>query len=379
MAESKAILAINTGSSSLKFSVFQNKTCVLQGEVENINTKECIIWSKGLVDKCVKNKKISTHFQAIKEIKELCRKSGILEFQAICHRLVFGGDKYTKAVKLNKKVISDLKAYEHIAPLHIPKELHVIKSVDSVFPKCFQVGCFDTSFHKTIKEEAKTLPLLDSSIHKFGFHGLSYEYISSVIPREKKRLVVAHLGSGASLCAIKNKKSVDTTMGFTPLGGIMMGTRPGDIDPGVILYLLEKKHMNFDQLHYYLNSECGLKGVSKHSSDMKELLKKAKTSDLAKLAIEMFCYQVAKQIGAYFVTLGGIDALVFTGGIGYRSHEVRVKICKKLKALGIEIDTKKAASELQDISKKPKSPSIYVVETHEEQVMNNQTLALLGM
>ena len=381
MDKGHLILTLNTGSSSLKFSVFEKELCVLRGEVENIGTSQCLVWSKGKVELLYK-KEIKAHFQAVKEIKVICEKGSITSFKAVAHRFVFGGDKNIKPTKLTSKILRDIDRYKYVAPLHIPKEIKVVRSVEALFPNRVQVACFDTNFHASIQGAAKELPIgkpYGKNIHRFGFHGLSYEYISSSLPKNKKNIIVAHLGSGTSLCAMKNRKSFDTTMGFSPLGGVMMGTRPGDMDPGVILFLLKQEKLTPGKLEHFLNFECGLKGVSNLSSDMKQLLKASKQGSRVKLAIDMYCYQIAKQIGAYFVALQGIDALVFTGGIGCRSYEVRKTICSHLKSLGIDIDLQKNRLGKEIISTSSSQITTFVIETNEEAMMLKHTLSLLRM
>lgn len=371
MRKNLSILAVNTGSSSLKFCLFRAMKEVLRGEFENIGQSNALFWVKGQLNFSCK-KKFSMHFQAVQELLTLCQKIDQAKLDLIAHRFVFGGDQYIKPTVLTEATMKNISRWSFIAPQHIPQEIKVVKAVETFFPKVKQIACFDTSFHTTLLESAKTIPIsnryLAKGFRRFGFHGLSCEYICEALPKTKKKVIVAHLGHGVSLTAIKNRKSLDTTMGLTPLGGIIMGSRSGDIDPGLILYLLKEKKISSEELDHLLNYESGLKAISKTSSDMHKLLTARKNHNV-QLAIDKFCYDIAKQIGAFFVTLSGIDAIVFTGGIGYRSSKIRQMICDKLKCLGVQIDKVKNQNHEKVISSSSSRGTLYAIETNEEYVL----------
>jgi len=256
------------------------------------------------------------------------------KISAIGHRVVHGGGKFTKPTLLNAEIIGELEKFIPLAPLHQPAALKLIAEVSKLFPELPQIACFDTAFHSTISELEQHFALPESlyaeGVRKYGFHGLSYEYIASVLPENiaQKRVVVAHLGGGASACAMKNRVSQASTMGFSTLDGLMMGSRCGALDAGVVLYLMEHKKMSVGELENLLYKKSGLLGVSGISAEMSDLL----ASDLpqAKTAIELFCYNAAKQIAGLIPAIGGLDALVFTGGIGEHAGLVRDKICAHL-------------------------------------------------
>ncbi len=368
------VLALNVGSSSLKFQLNQKKTYLFSGEIENLGAKQAKI--------SINEPKHKPYFKALKtlksavaEIQKICLERGISTVQIVSHRMVFGGDKYIKPTKLTEKVIKDLLNFSFIAPLHIPNEIEVAKESKKLFPKALQIACFDTSFHKNLPDVAMHLPLLDSyfkkGVKKFGFHGLSYESVVHSLKLKSKRVVVAHLGSGASVCAIDRGKSIETSMGFTPLGGIMMGTRPGDLDPGVLLYMLKQEKMDLKSLEQLLNHNSGFMGLAR-SQDVKKLL--ARDDEKSKLAIDMFCYQVAKKISEYLVVLKKIDVIVFTGAIGYRSSKIRRKICQRLAPLGVKLGPEIKKNDVKCFSAKTSQIDLYAFETNEEDVLVNQAL-----
>ncbi len=263
------------------------------------------------------------------------------DIKTIGHRVVHGGDKFTAPVIISKEIIKELEDFIPLAPLHQPAALELIAEAMKLYPDIPHIACFDTAFHYTMPEIERKLALpknyYESGIKRYGFHGLSYEYIASVLPKHlgdkaNGRVIVAHLGGGASACALRNFKSVATTMGFSTLDGLMMGTRCGALDSGVVLHLLEHKKMTLEEINHLLYKESGLFGVSGISSDMRELL--ASDNPDAKNAIELYCYIAAKQIASLLPAIEGMDALVFTGGIGEHAKPVREKICSYLKWLG---------------------------------------------
>jgi acetate kinase len=283
-------------------------------------------------------------------------------------------------------VLEDLRALVPLAPLHQPHNLAAIEAVRDRLPDVPQVACFDTSFHRGQAAVAELVPLpkaiRDAGVQRYGFHGLSYEYIASVLPTVAPdiadgRVIVAHLGSGASLCALKNRKSVDHTLGFTALDGLCMGTRPGTVDPGVILHLFQTMGRSAVEVEKMLYKQSGLLGISGISNDMRELL--GNPSPAARLAADYFVYQVAKHIGALAAVLGGVDALVFTAGIGERSVEIRRRICEASAWLGVSLDVASNAAHGPRISPAGSTVSAWVIPTNEELMIARHTGALLGI
>jgi acetate kinase len=320
---SRSVLAVNAGSSSLKLGLFdEGMRCVWKEEIERIG-------HEGPAD----------HREALSAGLDRLAAAGHPPPWAVGHRVVHGGPRHAAPERVTDGLLSDLHAMRGFAPLHLPAQIAVIEEVVARLPDGVQVACFDTAFHRDMPERARRLPLpgdvWDEGVRRYGFHGLSYEYVVAEVPEASQgRVVIAHLGNGASMSAVLDGHAMDTTMGFTPLGGLMMGTRPGDLDPGVVVYLARKRGLDPDQLEHLLARECGLLGVSGMSSDMKALLDARETHAGAALAVEMFCYRARKEIGALAAALGGLDTLIFTGGIGERAVAVRDEICAGLDHLG---------------------------------------------
>jgi acetate kinase len=293
---------------------------------------------------------------------------------AVGHRLVNGGTRFEKPQQINAETLAELERLLPLDSEHLPKALDGIRFVAAKFPEVPQIACFDTAFHHTLPEVARMYALprgdYESGVRRYGFHGLSYEYILGELRVLEgwlaKRVVVAHLGNGCSMAAIRDGKSVDTSMGFTPLEGLVMGTRSGDVDPGALIYFLEREKMSVEQLNSHLNKQSGLLGVSGSSADMRDLLEKAPNDAHAAEAIELFCYRAKKYLGAYAAALGGIDMLVFTGGIGERAAAVREKICAGLEFLGIQIDPQRNQVNAPLISRMGSGVKIRVIETNED-------------
>lgn len=377
------IVTLNSGSSSLKFSVFDANDLSLNfyGQVSNI-TKNPSLTIKNSDNREVFCRKDfeSGHDIATKLLYDWIQ-SNIQNIIAVGHRIVHGGRNFSKAVKITPKILDELKALIPLAPLHQPSSISIIEIFSKLYPKIPQIACFDTSFHSTQLETQRHFALpkkyQEEGIISYGFHGLSYEYITSVLPeysprKANDRVIVAHLGNGASACAIKNSKSQATTMSFTPLDGLMMASRSGSIDPGVILYLLEEKNMSAKEISNLLYQESGLKGVSGFSSDMHELLQSTKIE--AKKAVELFCYKAAKQISSLIPAINGLDVLVFTAGIGENSPEIRKNICDHLSWLGLKLDEKDNKNNQNKISAKDSKIEIYVIKTNEEKIIAKQVL-----
>jgi len=379
------ILCINCGSSSLKFALYQladDERLVAKGEVDRIGipgTSIKVLDGSGatLRDGPFESSRLDEIVGAI--------FAGLEQFHlprpsAVGHRIVHGGPDHTAPELVTPAVLTALREVVPFVPLHLPGEIAAIEAISVRFPKLPQVVCFDTAFHRTMPEIATRFPmpreLWDAGVRRYGFHGLSYEYIVNVLGvQSRSRVIIAHLGNGASLAAVRDGKSVDTTMGFTPTGGFMMGTRSGDLDPGLILYLLREKGYDAKQLDEAVNRAAGLLGVSALSSDMRTL--KESRDPRAELARQMFCYQLRKQIGAMAAVLEGIDTLVFTGGIGEHDADVRWEVCRGLRHLGIEIDRQRNATNGEPISSAGSKCLVRVIPTNEDLVIVRHTRAIM--
>ncbi len=300
---------------------------------------------------------------------------------AVGHRIVFGGRRYEEPTLVNEVVLRDLEELVEIEPLHLRIELDLVYAAMRLIPNVPHVLCFDTAFHRESPAVAKLLPLppnIDPLLQRYGFHGLSYEYIALELGPDAELTVVAHLGSGASLCALDRGKPVDTTMGFSTLGGLMMGTRPGDLDPGVILRLLQSSRYDTASLSNLLYRESGLLGVSGTTPDMQMLISAADTDARAAIAIELFVYQLTKQLGAMIAVLGGIDTLVFTGGIGEHAHTVRAAACERFGHIGLSLDATANTRNERVISAPHSSVRVFVIPTDENRMIARHALELLG-
>jgi len=381
-ADGAPILCLNGGSSSLKMAVFDfaanSERRLLSGFVEGIGTGEGR-FSLRDGDRVVADQKqnVTDHRSASRVAFAALQQQGLKAFAGCGHRIVHGGPTLHEPSRIDEKLKATLKQLIPFAPLHLPSEIALIESVSEHFPDLPQVACFDTAFHFRLPEVARNfaLPrkLREQGIRRYGFHGLSYEYVVSELGSEiGERAIIAHLGNGASMVALKNGSPVDTSMGLTPAGGFMMGTRTGDLDPGVLLYLL-RQGWSSDALGRLIDRESGLLGVSGNSSDMKTLLDERATSSHAAEAVEMFCYQVRKFVGAYAAVLGGLDTLVFTGGIGERAAQIRAEICQGLSYLGIELDSGQNARHSEVISTESSHCKVRVVKTDEDLMIARHT------
>lgn len=381
-AEKANILTLNGGSSSLKFAVYRvsgaGEETVLTGAAEAIGAEHGRFWLRGSKQTLQDIPQVfSNHSAAIKIMFAALREQGFAQFSAAGHRIVHGGRCFREPVLVDEDVINKLKELALFAPLHLPRQIALIEGVTQHYPDLPQVACFDTAFHWSMPEIARrfALPrnLWDEGVMRYGFHGLSYDYIVSTLGEGLgSRAIIAHLGNGASMVALKDQQPLDTSMGLTPTGGFMMGTRSGDLDPGVLLFLL-RKGWSVDQLAAVLDHQSGLLGVSGVSSEMKTLLEKRAQDPDAAQAVEMFCYQVRKFIGAYAAVLGGLDTLVFTGGIGERAAEVRAMIARGLGFLGIELDETANAKHSETISTGPGRCSVRVIKTDEDLMIARHT------
>ena len=369
------ILCLNGGSSSLKFAVYRMagnaEERLVSGAIEAIGEDSGKAWLRDR-DKIVSQQggKSSNFAEAVKTMFVLLHQHGLEHFAAAGHRIVHGGPKFTAPVPIDRSVRDALQELIPFAPLHLPSQIAMIDAVAAHYPNLLQVACFDTAFHRRMPEVAQRLALprelWEQGIKRYGFHGLSYEYVVDKLGAKLgQRAIVAHLGNGASMVAVKGGASVDTSMGLTPTGGFMMGTRSGDLDPGVLLHLLGEGY-SAERLEKLFNHQAGLLGVSGESGDMKVLLEHRQTNPASALAVTMFCYQVRKFIGAFAAALNGLDTLVFTGGIGERAAPVREEICSGLEYLGIMFDSSANARNHEVITLPGSSCIVRVVETNED-------------
>ncbi|HEX3230394.1 MAG TPA: acetate kinase [Pyrinomonadaceae bacterium] len=388
-------LVLNAGSSSLKFCVFQRPDSekwrlAARGQIEGIGTSPRLS-AKGpdgekLVDEKLSDS-IRTGQDAIETLAVWLRsKYAGARVLGVGHRVVHGGPNFDRPTIVSDEVLAELNKLIPLAPLHQPYNLAAIEAVAERLPGVPQVACFDTSFHRGHAPVAELVPLprelCKSGVARYGFHGISYEYIASVLPQVAPeiatgRVIVAHLGSGASLCALKDGKSVDTTMGFTAVEGLCMGTRPGSIDPGVVLFLFQTLGLSVKEVEAILYKKSGLLAISEISNDMRDLL--GRTEPEAILAVDYFVYRTAKEIGALAAVLGGLDALVFTAGIGENSAEVRQRICEASAWLGIELNEEANAGKATRISNAESKVSVWVIPTNEELMIARHTGDLLGI
>ncbi len=373
------ILVINTGSSSLKFGLYTDadgdERLLFGGLADGIGQTSGKISVKDADGHELRSENLSCAsqhealVQAAKWLAELSSTQPV----AVGHRIVHGGPKLVTHQRITPALIDELKACIHFAPLHIPSALELIEEAERTFPSLPQFACFDTAFHTTIPEVAARFPLPESlyqeGIHRYGFHGLSYESIVHQLgPDLPPRTVMAHLGSGASLAAVQSGRSVDTSMGLTPTGGIPMATRSGDLDPGVLLYLLRVKKMDADSLEKLLNHDSGLVALSGGTSDMRELTKAADGGDAAaRLAMDAFCMAIAKFVAAYAVMLGGLDLLVFAGGIGEHSAPVRAEVTRRLAWLGLSLDAGANQANRPTVSDSASKVPVRIVNSEEDQ------------
>jgi acetate kinase len=376
------ILSLNGGSSSLKFTVYrvtdETEERITSGAVEAIGESSGKAWlCSGDNALQEENGKFPDHTAAINTMFAALQKQGFERLAAAGHRIVHGGPKFTAPQLIDAALKEALKKLIPFAPLHLPSQVAMIEAVAAHFPDLPQVACFDTAFHSQMPEVAQRFALAqklwEQGIRRYGFHGLSYEYVVGKLGTELgRRAIIAHLGNGASMVALKDGLPLDTSMGLTPTGGFMMGTRSGDLDPGVLIHLL-KAGYSADRLEELVDHQAGLLGVSGQTSDMKTLLQKSQTDNAARMAVQMFGYQVRKFIGAFAAVLNGLDTLVFTGGIGERAAEVRVNICSGLEYLGVDLDTPANSRNAEVISLPASKCTVRVVQTDEDLMIARHT------
>jgi acetate kinase len=391
---STSILTINGGSSSIKFALYQIGEALerkLVGKVDRIGLSGTNLTFNDLsqAEPGSRNIEAANHGSAANFLIDwLEQQAGFTHIWAVGHRVVHGM-QHTEPERVSQALLDELHRISPYDPDHLPREIELIEAFRRRYPQLPQVACFDTAFHHTLPRVARLLPIprrFDAlGIRRYGFHGLSYAYLMQELAQlagtqaAQGRVILAHLGNGASLAAVRDGRSIDTSMGFTPAGGLPMGTRTGDLDPGVAWYLMQSENLTPQQFNRLINHESGLLGVSETSSDMRDLIGHEATDIRAAEAVELFCYQVKKGIGAYAAVLGGLDTLVFAGGIGENAPAVRARICDGLAFLGIEIEEKRNATNAGVISASTSRVSVRVMHTDEEVMIAKSVRHILDM
>ncbi len=388
------ILSVNAGSSSLKFQMYEmpEEKVLISGVFERIGIENSFYTIKLNGEKIKKEVVLSNHTDAVKiltnELLENNIVSDLSEIKAIGHRMVHGGEKYASSVLLTEDVITAVEELSDLAPLHNPANLVGVRAFKEVIPSAVAVGVFDTAFHQTMEEENFLYPVpyewyKEYGVRKYGFHGTSHKYVSekmaSILGKEETKIITCHIGNGGSLAAVKNGKCIDTSMGFTPNAGIIMGSRSGDIDASLIPFVMKKTGMNISEIDNALNKKSGLLGISGVSSDSRDIEDGIKSgNDRCKLAQEMYVNKIVKYIAEYYVELGGADAIVFTAGVGENSITTRKQIIDKLACLGIKLDEQRnnIRAEVALISTDDSSVKVYVIPTDEEVMIARDTYKL---
>ena len=390
------IMSINAGSSSLKFSLFEmnTKECIASGYFERVGLDGSFYTIKYNGEKIREEVAMPNHTVAVEVLLERLISIGIIssldEIDGIGHRLVHGGDKYKTSVMITDEVVEDLRKYSDLAPLHNPANILGIEAVRKALPNVPMVGVFDTAFHQTMEKKEYIYPVpyewyTNYGVRKYGFHGTSHCYISKQIPRilgrDTYKAIICHLGSGGSISAVKDGKCVDTTMGFTPLAGIMMGTRSGDIDSSIIPYIMNKCDMTVEEVMNDLNKKSGFLGISGVGSDFRDIYAGVVAgNERCKLAFDKYVKTVVNYIAQYYVELGGCDILCFTAGLGENASEARLAIMEKLACLGVKVDLEKNQIRGEEVKLTTDDSSIicYSIPTNEELMIALDTLSLIG-
>ena len=395
------ILVINCGSSSLKYQLInmENEGVLAQGLVERIGIEGAILTQKVNGEKYIIKEPMENHKDAIKLVLEALvdEKHGVIknmdEISAVGHRVVHGGEKYSKSVLVDEDVMAYLEECVKLAPLHNRPNIIGIEACKALMPNTPMAVVFDTAFHGTMPKEAYSYALpyelyKENGIRKYGFHGTSHKYVSGkvaeVLGKDIKdlKIVTCHLGNGVSLTAVKDGKSIDTTMGFTPLAGMPMGTRSGDIDPAIVIYLIKELGYSVDEVNEILNKKSGILGISGLSSDFRDVRDAAykKGDERSLLAIDIYTYKIRTQIGAYAAAMGGLDVIVFTAGIGENADMIREGCLKNLEFLGVYLDKEKNKQngEIAEISKDDSKVKVFVIPTNEELMIAKETMELLN-
>ncbi len=392
---SRAILTINAGSSSIKFALFElngglSETATVSGQIDGIGADARLVAR----DPAGKHE-VALHLVGGQEAQHQASLNFLLKWlqetqkgwnlAAVGHRVVHGGELFSAPIAVDREIVHKLERFISLAPLHQPHNLNGIKAIAQLLPAVPQVACFDTAFHRTNPPVAQAFAipraLSAEGIKRYGFHGLSYEYIARVLPghtpRANGRVIVAHLGNGSSMCAMLERRSLASTMGFTAIDGLMMGTRTGAIDPGVLLYLMDNKGMGSPELTRLLYKESGLLGVSGISQDMRTLL--ASSAPEAEEAIDLYCFRIVRELGSLAAAIGGLDALVFTGGIGEHAAEIRRRVCTRLGWLGATLDDAANTADGLRISTPESGVDLLVIPTNEEWMIAHHAQDLLAL
>lgn len=395
------ILVLNCGSSSVKYKLIESdsKKVLAEGGVEKIGLPDSFLkFKRPDGSKETITVEMPTHKEAVKNVLDVLTdpKEGVIEsfdeIKAVGHRVVHGMDKFSESVLITPEVVEKVKECYPVAPLHNPANITGIEAVTELMPEVPQVAVFDTAFHQTMPAEAYmyALPYEDYEkygVRRYGFHGTSHRYVSKRaceflgLPYDKTKLITCHIGNGASITAVADGKSVDTSMGLTPTEGLMMGTRVGDVDPGALIYLMQCENLDADKLSNVINKKSGVLGVSGISNDMRDIEAAiAEGNERAKLALDMYEYRILKYIGAYTAVLGGVDVIVFTGGVGENQISTRERICKKLEFMGVTFNAEanKCRGEEVEISGPGSKVRVVVIPTDEEMMIAEDTAAIVG-
>jgi acetate kinase len=390
-----SILTINGGSSSIKFALFsgdRSPRMQLSGQIERIGLPETVLSVRGIdqSEKVTRSIAAKDHAAAVEVLMdriEAHENGGALV--AVGHRVVHGGPNYHDPQRLTSALMEELRRLIPLDPEHLPVAILLIDALGRRFPQLPQIVCFDTAFHHDLPRVAQLLPIprryAAQGVRRYGFHGLSYEFLLAELKRTEGaaaaggRIILAHLGNGASLAAVRDGKPIDTSMGFTPAAGVPMGTRTGDLDPGLVWFLARTEGLDAQQFDELVNRKSGLLGVSEISSDMRDLLRREAEDTRAADAVALFCYQLRKWIGAFTAALGGLDTLIFAGGIGENSYIVRARVCAGLGFLGVEIDSVRNEVNADVISTDASRVSVRVMHTNEELVIARSVWRILGL
>ncbi|MBN45463.1 MULTISPECIES: acetate/propionate family kinase [unclassified Methylophaga] len=389
------LLTINGGSSSIKFTLYnvtESLTSILSGKLTGLGlpVAKLRVTNSIQAEASAVDIKADNYQQAVAVLIDWFYKHiDISSIKAIGHRIVHGGHLYKKPQWVTKQLLKHLSAITPLDPQHLPGEVQLIEAFNEYFPQLKQMVCFDTEFHQHLPTVAKLLPIprryLDQGIYRYGFHGLSYQYLMQVLHQQEgeaiqqHKIILAHLGNGASMAAVTNGQSIDTTMAMTPAAGLVMGTRSGDLDPGLYGLLNRSEGMTGEQFETMINQQSGLLGISASTSDMQQLLELRSTDPNAEDAVDVFCYQARKQIGAYAAALGGLDTLVFSGGIGENVAEIRTQICQQLAFIGIELDNELNQQNALRISTLQSRVTVWVIPTNEELMIAQSMCDLLNL
>lgn len=388
------ILTINCGSSSIKFALFEVTSLrrIFEGKIERIGHSEArFIVRKISVAETISNPVMATdHAMAATLLIDWCQQNLNSDMLiAVAHRIVHGGPDYWQTQRITPNMMDELRGLARFSPMHLPAELMMIEAFENGNPQLIQFACFDTAFHHDMPQVAKMLPIprryQTQGIHRYGFHGLSYAYLLHELERlagveiARGRIVFAHLGNGASMAAVREKRPIDTSMGLTPAAGLVMGTRSGDLDPGLFSFLADSENMTAEQFNHMVNYESGLLGLSETSADMHDLLALGTEDIRASEAVALFCYQAKKCIGAYTAAIGGLDTLVFSGGIGENSAEIRARICEGLEFMGIQLDSNLNVANAAVVSSSHGKVEIRVIPTDEEWMMAHNVSDVLNL